>query len=579
MARPRLHNLENQKFGNWIALRLDENAPLRKDGSLQDRWICRCVCGDVKSIRTAKLLNGSSYGCVECYKKRRHKSGNIPSKLWSGLVNGAKSRGLEVTITPDYIWGLFLSQQGKCAISGQTLKLCSGGNASLDRIDSSKGYFPGNVQWVHKRVNIAKMNLTDEDFIILCDKISDHQRQRTTQAKKVIPSLEKYILVDGFRIVPDLRRSYGSWIVDKQDNRKYLDCFGNFGSQALGWNYPSLVARNNELLEVATTKIAHSDIYTEYYERFVKVLASTMPDFEKFFFIAGGALAVENTLKAAFDFKVQKLGIQNDEDRINQLDIIHFENAFHGRSGYTLSLTNSSPVKTKWYPKFPWTRVPISDTGLEKVEYTLRQNNAAAVIIEPILGEGGDIHNTKAFLETLRRLTLQYECLLIFDEVQTGFSTGKAWCYQHFNVVPDLISFGKKVQTGGFASTNRLTDDNVLNTPGRINSTFGADIVDLVRATIIMEIITSEGLLEYSAKVGDYFLTKLKELSLLNARGKGSMVAFDLSTTEERDSMHNKLCEKMLCLKCGSKSIRFRPHLSFTEEDADSAVEILKGCC
>jgi len=569
MARPRTHNLENREFGNWTVIRLDD--------SRADRWICRCNCGVTKSINTAKLLNRSTLSCAECYKKRRHKSGNIPSKLWHAIVYGAKSRNLDLTVSPDYIWGLFLSQQSRCAISGQ--KLAMGDTASLDRIDSARGYAPGNVQWVHKSINMSKRNLADESFIDLCHVVSGHCRQELEKTNSVIPSLEKFILVDGFRIVPDLRKSYSSWIVDKQNGKKYLDCFGNFGSQALGWNYPSLVARNDELASVITTKIAHSDIYTEYYDKFVRIFASTMPQFEKFFFIAGGALAVENSLKAAFDWKVQKLGIQNNEERINKLDVIHFENAFHGRSGYTLSLTNSSPVKTKWYPKFPWTRVPISDLGLEQVEKALKENNAAAVIIEPILGEGGDIHNTKEFLETLRRLTLEYECLLIFDEVQTCFSTGKAWCYQHHSCVPDLISFAKKVQVGGFAATDRVNlESNVLNTPGRINSTFGADIVDLVRATIILEVIAKEKLLDNAAKVGEYFVEKLKELGLLNARGKGSMIAFDLSTTEERDHMHNKLCEKMLCLKCGAKSIRFRPHLSFSEEDADSAIEILKAC-
>lgn len=398
-------------------------------------------------------------------------------------------------------------------------------------------------------------------------------------ANTVIESLEKHILVDGFRIVPDLKQSHGSWLVDQQNNKHYLDCFGNFGSQVLGWNHPSLVARNDELSEVAKTKIAHSDVYTTYYEKFVSLFAKTLPEFSKFFFIAGGALAVENTLKSAFDYKAQRLGIEEDTKKINELDVIHFENAFHGRSGYTLSLTNTAPIKTKRFPKFPWTRVPINDSGLETVEKTLKINKVAAVIIEPILGEGGDIHVSKEFLTTLRTLTLQYDSLLIFDEVQTGFSTGKAWCFQHFDIVPDLIAFAKKMQVAGCATTSRcLLKDNVFATSGRINSTFGADIVDVVRATIILETITQEDLLTRATEVGNYLLDKMRELGLENVRGRGSMIAFDLPTTEDRDNFYTRLNENVLCLKCGNRSIRFRPHLTFTKEDADYAIAFLKDC-
>lgn len=472
--------------------------------------------------------------------------GQITQSFWNTLQEDAKDAPFAVT--PDYAWGLFLQQSCCCAFSGEKVLLY---NCRLDRVDPNQGYVPGNVRWV-------KYNATP---------IADIDRSN------VIPSLKKHILVDGLDILLDLRQSFGSWLVDRRDNRRYLDFFSQFASQALGWNHPSLVAQTDKLAEVALTKVAHSDIYTDQYNMFVQTLIRTLPEFTTLFFIAGGTLAVENALKIAFDWKAQKSKISEDE--INILDIVHFENSFHGRSGYSLSLTNTDPNKIKRFPKFPWTRLKINDDGLQALEGRLKANCVAAVIIEPIQGEGGDVHVPQSFLQELRTLTNRYESLLIFDEVQTGFSTGKPWCYQHYNIVPDLLAFGKKIQVCGVAATKRIYEvqNNALNTSSRINSTWGADIVDLVRSTIILDIIENEKLLERSAATGEYFVSKLKELGLKNVRGRGTMVAFD---HENRDDLVRKLNEKLLCLKCGSNSIRFRPHLTAGKEEVDTAIKIIK---
>jgi L-lysine 6-transaminase len=568
-------------FGKWKALMRDNV----RSTNHHTYWICQCECGKVKPVSMSDLKHGKSKQCVNCsnQKNKAKKTGHmdISGSYWCRLKGGAKHRELPFEIKIEYAWGLFLQQGGRCALSGQEISLVKGfDTASMDRIDSTKGYIHGNVQWVHKTINRLKNNHQDEVFIELCHGISDHQKKKRETAKSVIPRLEKYVLVDGFRIVPDFQRSFGSWLVDEQDGKRYLDCFGQFSSQALGWNHPSLITHVWEHPEALWIKVAHSDVYTKAYLDFAIRLSNTMPEFEDFFFINSGALAVDNALKAAFDWKVQKLGIQDNEEAINKLDVVHFENAFHGRSGYALSCT-CSPEKTKWFPRFNWSRLPIDNNGLDKLEILLKEDNVASVIIEPILGEGGDVHVDAQFLDALRSLTLKYEALLIFDEVQTGFSTGKPWCYQHFdNIVPDLVTFGKKLQVCGVATTGRLLEvkNNVFTTSGRINSTWGPDIADLIRGELILKIIEEESLLTSSARVGDYFLGKLKEINLLNARGRGLMIAFDLPTTEERDKFYAKLTQKMLCLKCGLKSIRFRPHLSFIEEDADAAVRILKEC-
>jgi len=568
-------DLTGQKINKWTVLNRD---PIRKRG----HWICQCVCGNTNSIQAYNLLINDSTQCSNCRKKERDKTsyGQINGNYWRSVKKNAKKRSLDFNINIQYAWGLFLSQKGKCALSGENLYLNKDQTASLDRINSNFGYVFGNVQWVHKNVNKIKTNFSDEDFVNWCHKISICQKENKDKANEVIPNLKKHILVDGFDVVVDLHKSFGSWIVDARTGNKYLDLFSQFASQALGWNYPALISRLDQFPEIAWVKITHSDVYTTYYSNFVEKLSKTMPEFNNFFFISTGALAVENALKIAFDWKVQKLGIENDEEAINNLDIVHFKNAFHGRAGYCLSLTNTDSNKIKWFPKFNWTRLTIDNNGLKELENKLINNkNIAAVIIEPILGEGGDIHVTREFLMTLRELTLKYECLLIFDEVQTGFSTGKPWCYQHHKVVSDLLVFGKKIQVCGVASTNRIHEikNNCFTTSSRINSTWGADIVDLVRSTMILEIIEEENLLNKSKEIGNYFLQKLSELPLKNVRGRGLMIAFDLHDSQSRDVFLHKLNEKIFCLKSGDKSIRFRPHLTISKEEVDFAIDYIKS--
>jgi len=390
----------------------------------------------------------------------------------------------------------------------------------------------------------------------------------------VINRLSKYIITDGFHVVVDPDRSQGSWIVDAETGREYLDCYSQFASQPLGWNYEPLLKAREHLGEAALHKIANSDMYSVDYVEFVEKFAEITPDFSHYFFIDGGALGVENALKAAFDWKAQKCGIRNQES-INNLDVVHFYKAFHGRTGYTLSLTNTELNKTKRFPQFNWSTI----YDIDKLDQYMH-HDVAAIIVEPIQGEGGDRHFDPQVFHELRSLADSYDSMLIFDEVQTGLgATGKMWAYEHVGIVPDMMCFGKKTQVCGFCSTDRIDEvkENVFSTSGRINSTWGGNIVDMVRFTYIIDIIKKENLIENAAQVGGYFMNALSQLKgLKNVRGKGLMIAFDLATTTERDKLKSIIQEKMLVLTCGTKSIRLRPALTFSKEEADNACHILE---
>jgi L-lysine 6-transaminase len=422
-------------------------------------------------------------------------------------------------------------------------------------------------------------------------------------ANNVIDILRSKVLVDKNAIIVDLEKSQGSWLVDKRNNKHYLDCFSQFASQALGWNHPKMLCQRERLLDVAVNRVANSDMYTTQFADFVEKFSEFTTDFNHHFYICGGAVAVENSLKAAFDWKGKKLGISS-EKACNDLKIIYLREAFHGRTGYTMSMTNndnSNNPKTYGFPKFNWKKVhnpkvwhnvdssidnikaKNSETiAIEEIIKILDKNIVAAIILEPIQGEGGDNHFRYEFLKELRRLADDYETMLIFDEVQTGLGlTGKTWAYQHFGIIPDIICFGKKVQVCGICSTERINEvkKNVFTEYSRINSTWGSNIVDMVRSTMQMEIIQEDQLIENAKVVGQYFLDNLKQFygKATNIRGRGLMIAFDLESTEKRDSFLKNLEENgMLALPCGKKSVRFRPHLTFSKLDVDEAINYIK---
>ncbi|MBC8072106.1 MAG: aminotransferase class III-fold pyridoxal phosphate-dependent enzyme, partial [Deltaproteobacteria bacterium] len=186
-----------------------------------------------------------------------------------------------------------------------------------------------------------------------------------TAASDVHATLERWMLVDGYHIVYDTERSKGAHIVDAATGTSYLDMFSFFASMPVGHNHPGLhdpkfVARMNTAM---LTKVSNSDVYTPAMADWVSAIGRTMPaPYKHLFFVEGGALAVENALKVAFDWKVRKniargLTKGTDDDLVGT-KVIHFENAFHGRSGYTLSLTNGfAREKTQYFPKFKWPRV------------------------------------------------------------------------------------------------------------------------------------------------------------------------------------------------------------------------------
>lgn len=417
------------------------------------------------------------------------------------------------------------------------------------------------------------------------------------------------MLADGMDLIIDLDKSHGSWLVDGRNGREYLDLFSMFASMPVGYNHPYILKNNDRLLRSVINKPTNSDIYTMEMAEFVETMGKiAQPDYlPHSFYVEGGALGVENALKTAFDWKVQKNMSKGIKGKGNQ--IIHLSECFHGRTGYTLSLTDSPDKrKTKYFPKFKWPRVinpkiqfPMNAENLENVisleEQSIRQvkdaiydnqDDIAALIVEPIQGEGGDNHFRGEYLQALRELALENEFLLIFDEVQTGIGiTGKMWAHQNFDeAIPDIIAFGKKTQCCGIFCGTRIdeVEDNVFNISSRLNSTWGGNLADMVRFTLYLEIIENEGLVEKAAESGAYLLKHLENLQndyyplVSNARGRGLFCAFDLPDNDVRDSVVNNIMDEgAVILGSGVRSIRFRPHLNISRNEIDQGISMIKN--
>jgi len=425
---------------------------------------------------------------------------------------------------------------------------------------------------------------------------------------RVHQELSRSMLVDGFDLVLDLQRSAGSYLVDARDGRRFLDMFTFVASSALGMNHPALADDEEfrvELLNAALNKPSNPDVSTVAMAGFVETFSRVLgdPALPHLFFVEGGALAVENALKVAFDWKSRHNEARGIDPALGTR-VLHLRGAFHGRSGYTLSLTNTKPVSVARFPKFDWPRIdaPFIRPGLDgpamdaleaeslrqaRAAFEAHPHDIACFLAEPIQGEGGDRHFRPEFFKAMRRLCDEYDALLIFDEVQTGCGlTGTPWAYQQLGVQPDAVAFGKKTQVCGVMAGGRVDEiaDNVFSVASRLNSTWGGNLADMVRARRILEVIEADGLFDHAAEQGRYLLARLDELAqdfpaiVHDPRGRGLMCAFSLPTTADRDEVVRELWQRcVIVLPSGEDGVRFRPALTVSRHEIDAAISAVRG--
>jgi 4-aminobutyrate aminotransferase/(S)-3-amino-2-methylpropionate transaminase len=411
----------------------------------------------------------------------------------------------------------------------------------------------------------------------------------------------------------DAKRSLGNYLVDA-DGNTLLDLYGHIAALPLGYNHPALLdawrsgrfdwcAGYRPALGVAPP--------VEWVDLVEHTLMRIAPKgHTRVFAVTSGAEAVENAIKAAFiaranrtrggaaDDAERAAAMLNHQTRANGMKVLSFEGAFHGRSLGALSATRSKVVHKLDFPAFDWpvlpfpaNRFPLEDHAeenraleadiLARVEAVLATQDVAALIIEPIQGEGGDRHASAAFFHGLRRLTLQYGTAFIVDEVQTGGgATGRFWAHEAWALPepPDLVTFSKKMQIGGYYSREAFYPAE----PYRIFNTWLGDPLRAAQLEVIVEVLERDGLLDVVQATGEHLRDGLRGLAARHpgqveaVRGLGTFCAFDCKDTATRDRLLTAV--RALGLEMGGsgdRSVRFRPALILGPRHVDEAIELL----
>jgi len=395
------------------------------------------------------------------------------------------------------------------------------------------------------------------------------------RATKELLELESRYGARNYKPLPVvLTRGESIWVYDVEGNR-YLDCLACYSAVNHGHRHPRIIeALKKQADELTLTSRA---FFNDQLGPFLKDLTEYC-DMEMALPMNTGAEAVETAVKACRRWGYRVKGIPEDE-----AEIIVCEGNFHGRTTTVISFSSEDKYRKDFGPHTPGFKiVPFGDASALAEAITDR---TCAFLLEPIQGEGGDNHFRPSFLKRLKNLAHENDALLVFDEVQSGVGiTGHFWAHQAVGVKPDILSFGKKSQVCGILAGHKLdeVDGHVFDTPSRINSTWGGNIVDMVRFDRILEIMEDEHLVQHAGEVGQHLQARLHELAdhypaVTNVRGEGLMTAFTLPSTEYRNHVKEQTYEEgAIILGCGESSIRFRTPLTITKDEVDEGVACIR---
>lgn len=410
-------------------------------------------------------------------------------------------------------------------------------------------------------------------------------------------------------VYQDATNSKGNYLVDV-DGNVMLDVYGHIAALPVGYNHPDLLAafRSGRFDWAIGYRpalgVAPPAEWVDLVERTLMRIAP--PGMTKLVTVTTGSEAVENAIKAAFirHARERRKGaapsdaelaacMENDQRSANAQKVVSFDGAFHGRSLGALSLTRSKAIHKLDFPAFAWPKVRFPAQGaaearsLEELEATLRagMGNIAAVIVEPIQGEGGDRHASVEFFTTIRRLTRTYDAAFIVDEVQTcGGTTGTFWAHEAWALAdpPDIVTFSKKMQLGGYY----CTEDYAPAEPYRIFNTFLGDPFRGAQLEVIIEILERDGLVGAARTTGALLVGELEALAerhpeiLSGARGAGTFAAIDARDPATLARLLDASKQRGLEIGgSGTRTVRFRPALVFGPRHVAEAIAILEDAC
>lgn len=363
-----------------------------------------------------------------------------------------------------------------------------------------------------------------------------------------------------------LTQGQGVWVYDT-DGNKYLDCLSAYSALNQGHVHPKILHAMIEQAQkiTLTSRAFFNDQLPKFYEELTQLTG-----FEKAIPMNSGAEAVETALKIARKWAVQVKGLSRD-----QAEIIVFTGNFHGR---TITLTSASAEPSYRSDFGPFTPgfviVPYGD--IEAVKKAINKNTAA-ILAEPVQGEGGVIVPPEGFLQALKQISKSQNILLIFDEIQSGLGrTGKLFAYEYENARPDLLIIGKALSGGFYPVSAVLADSPIMDLliPGEHGSTFGGNPLATAIARAALSVIKEENLVENAAAMGEYFMDQLAEIPsrhIKEVRGKGLLIGVEL---KQEAGGARPFCEELakngvLAKETRKNVIRFAPPLIIDKKTLD----------
>jgi len=366
-----------------------------------------------------------------------------------------------------------------------------------------------------------------------------------------------------------IQKAEGVWVWDVEGNR-YMDCLAAYSAVNQGHCHPKIVATLVEQAKkcTLTSRAFYNDQLGPFYQQMSELLG-----YEKVLPMNTGAEAVETAIKAARRWGYRNKGIPADK-----AEILVFSGNFHGRTTTIVGFSSDEGYKQDFGPFTPgFTIVPYGDAAA--VEKAMNPN-VCAMLIEPIQGEAGIVMPAKGYLQRLRELADQHNCLLICDEIQSGLGrTGKMLCHQHEGIRPDLVILGKALSGGVYPVSAVVGDDKVLSVfePGSHGSTYGGNPLGAAVARTAMSVLVDEGMVDNSAKLGAYALERLQKLDsphVKEVRGLGLWIGIEV---HESTGGARPFCEALrdaglLCKETHDYVIRFAPPLMIGQQDLDWAL-------
>ena len=372
-----------------------------------------------------------------------------------------------------------------------------------------------------------------------------------------------------FNIKIDFDKSHDSFLYDKNTEREYLDFFGMYASLPLGYNHKIFQTEEfkNEILSTSTFKVNNCEFVSDETLEFDRLFSeyAGSGNYKHFHYCCTGALAVEAAIKACLQYK-----------NFHSPKIISFNNSFHGVNSYGGFVTSRfwpANLKLDGFPEILSCKLAAS---LKRVEEELMKSPTTCILVEPIQCSAGDIHLRKEFLVGLRALADSYDVPLVFDEIQIGFgATGKLWYYEHLDIEPDILIFGKKTQLSGIMVKDKHSQIFQKENITRLEVTWNSDVVDMVRCKHIIKAYKKYNILENVKNVSQVLISSLeKNKKIKNLRNAGLIIGFDLEDTQSRNKFVKDLYNVgLLCNSTGRRSIRLRPNLNLTLEEAELAIE------